>query len=131
MNNNAKIFLGIIVLLVLGVVLSIVLGVGPGSSGATSTKYDAFAICLKDQGATFYGAFWCPHCQSQKKMFGSSQKLLPYVECSNPDGKTQTPICIDKKIAKYPTWEFADGSRVDTSMSLEELAERTSCVLPE
>ena len=35
-------------------------------------KYDAFAQCLKTQGVLFYGAFWCPHCQNQKALFGFS-----------------------------------------------------------
>lgn len=132
MNNNAKTFLGIIGLLVAGVVLTIVLGGGPGGiSQQGPGKYDAFATCLKDQGAVFYGAWWCPHCRDQKKLFGPSEKLLPYVECSNPDGKSSTPACIEKKIKTYPTWEFRDGSRIETVASLETLAEKTSCVIDE
>lgn len=94
-------------------------------------QYDEFATCLADSGATFYGAFWCPHCQNQKKMFGQkSAKLLPYVECSTPDGQGQTQACIDAEITGYPTWEFADGSRQDGEVQLETLAEKTSCPLP-
>src|SRR3989338_5665230 len=39
-------------------------------------KYDDFTKCLKDKGAIFYGAFWCPHCQKQKSLFGKSKKYL-------------------------------------------------------
>ncbi len=93
--------------------------------------YDEFASCLAEQDATFYGAFWCPHCNDQKKLFGSkSVKNLDYVECSTPDGKGQTQVCIDAEITGYPTWEFADGERVDGVMTLESLAEKTSCELP-
>lgn len=95
-----------------------------------STDYDAFATCLKDQGAVFYGAFWCPHCQAQKKLFGKSVKLLPYVECSTADATGQTQECVDKKITGYPTWEFADGSRLNGEIPLAQLAEKTSCQLP-
>ena len=70
-------------------------------------------------------------CQAQKKLFGSSVKLLPYAECSTPDANAQTQICIDKKIASYPTWEFADGSRLTGEIPLAQLAEKTSCVLPQ
>src|SRR3989338_8078671 len=91
---------------------------------------DGFAQCLKDKGATFYGAFWCPHCQKQKAMFGSSAKLLPYVECSTPDCKGQLPVCKDAGVTGYPTWVFADGSRESGEVSLERLAEKTSCTLP-
>ena len=94
-------------------------------------KYDGLAQCLKDKGATFYGAFWCPHCQAQKEMFGNSAKKLPYVECSNPDGKSQTQICIDKGIQSYPTWEFTDGSRLSGEQQPSVLAEKTGCTLPE
>lgn len=95
-----------------------------------SRKYDGFAQCLKEKGAVFYGAFWCPHCQEQKKMFGKSAEFLPYVECSLPDGKTRTQACIDKNIESYPTWEFTDGSRLSGERQLSELAEKTGCVLP-
>lgn len=94
-------------------------------------KYDQFATCLKDKGALFYGAFWCPHCQDQKKMFGSSAKMLPYIECSLPDASGQTPVCKEKKIEGYPTWIFADGTQESGTLTLAQLAEKTSCALPE
>ncbi|HEY4511928.1 MAG TPA: thioredoxin domain-containing protein [Candidatus Paceibacterota bacterium] len=99
-------------------------------SAMTPGKYDTFATCLKDKGATFFGAFWCPHCQNQKKLFGKSASKLQYVECSTPDGQQQLPVCIEKKVASYPTWEFADGSRLTGEVALATLAEKTSCVLP-
>lgn len=101
------------------------------SANSKPGKLDEFAQCLKDNGAVFYGAFWCPHCQNQKAMFGTSQKLLPYIECSTPDGKSQLAVCQEKKITGYPTWEFADGSKESGEVSLEKLAEKTSCPLPQ
>ncbi|MBI4415343.1 MAG: hypothetical protein HY566_03870 [Candidatus Kerfeldbacteria bacterium] len=100
------------------------------TANATPGKYDTFAQCLKDKGAIFYGAFWCPHCQNQKKLFGSSQKYLPYVECSTPDAKGQTQECVNKKIDGYPLWVYPDGTRESGEISLEKLAEKTSCALP-
>lgn len=128
MDNNVKIFISIIGFLVLGTIGAVFLksNIAPTGPG----KYDEFAVCLKDKGAVFYGAFWCSHCQAQKKLFGSSQKLLPYVECSTADASAQTKICLDKKIEGYPTWEFADGSRLNGEISLAQLAEKTSCALP-
>jgi len=115
-------------------ILAVVVAVGIIGSGVylqtRPGKFDDFAKCLDDKGAIFYGAFWCPHCQNQKRLFGNSQKKLPYVECSTPDGKGRTQICIDKKIEGYPTWEFADQSRLSGEISLKELAEKTTCVLP-
>ena len=92
--------------------------------------YDNFTTCLKEKGAVMYGAFWCSHCQAQKKLFGTSEKLLPYVECSTADGKAQTQVCQDKNIEGYPTWIFADGFRQASEMSFNDLSTKTSCALP-
>ena len=129
MNNNVKIFILIICLLVLGVIATVLLQsntlpTGPG-------KYDSFATCLKDKGAVFYGSFWCPHCQAEKKLFGVSQKLLPYVECSTADGQGQMQVCKDNKIESYPTWTFTDGTTLGGEITLQQLADKTSCVLPQ
>ena len=82
--------------MVFWIVLAVLIVGGFGASLYLKTlpgKYDGLAQCLKDKGVIFYGAFWCPHCQNTKKQFGNSAPLLPYVECSEPDQKTQTPIC--------------------------------------
>jgi hypothetical protein len=100
------------------------------SAPSTPGPLDGFAQCLKDKDALFYGAFWCSHCQNQKKMFGSSEKLLPYIECSTPDGKGQLAVCREKNITGYPTWIFADGSRESGELDLEMLAAKTGCELP-
>ena len=100
--NNIKIFFSVIALLVAGLVVTVLLRSNTVSDKGPG-KYDTFATCLKDKGATFYGAFWCPHCQAQKKLFCSSAKLLPYVECSTADGQGQNKICTDAGIAGYPT----------------------------
>jgi hypothetical protein len=93
--------------------------------------YDSFATCIKDSGATFYGAFWCPHCKNQKAMFGTAQRFLPYVECSNPDGKSQNETCNTAGVESYPTWVFQNGTRLTGEVSLEELSKQTQCVLPQ
>ena len=127
--NNVKIFVSVIVILVVGVIATALLR---GTSTPTGPgKLDSFAQCISDKGAVFYGAFWCSHCQAQKKLFGSSAKLLPYVECSTPDGRGQLQVCRDKNIEGYPTWRFADGAELNGVASLEDLAQKTSCVLPE
>lgn len=104
----------------------------PGKPG----KYDDFAKCIKDKGVQFYGAFWCPHCQVQKAMFGKSSKYLPYIECSTPDGKSQVQNCTDHGVTSYPTWFFPSNSsstpeKVTGEISLADLSQKTSCVLPE
>jgi len=124
MKKGALIFwIGVLVLIVFGIGAAVLVKPGP-------SNLEPFAQCLEEKGTIFYGAFWCPHCQRQKAMFGSAAKSLPYVECSAPDGQTQLQVCIDKKVEQYPTWEFADGSRLTGERTLEELATKTSCTLP-
>lgn len=90
-------------------------------------EYDFLARCLADKGVIFYGAFWCPHCQDQKAQFGKSAKLLPYTECSTPDGKSQLPVCNDAKIEGYPTWKFPNGELSAREFTPQELADKTGC----
>ncbi len=106
-------------------------GAANNNSNQTAGKYDDFAKCLKDKGAVFYGAFWCSHCQNQKKSFGASVEFLPYVECSTPDGKGQLQVCLDKRIEGYPTWVFVDGSRQSGEVPFTTLASKTGCILPQ
>jgi len=116
------------------IVLALLIVGGFGASMYMKTlpgKYDGLAQCLKDKGAVFYGAYWCPHCQEQKRFFGNSAELLPYVECSLPDGKTQTQECIDKEIVQYPTWIFADGSKMTGEQQPADLATKAGCEMPQ
>ncbi len=121
---NKIIIWTVAVLVVVGVVWLVKT---PGRTG----KLDAFATCLRDSGALFYGTFWCPHCQNQKALFGSSARLLPYVECSTPDSKGQLPVCTEAGIQGYPTWKFSDGQVETGEVSLERLSELTQCALPQ
>lgn len=124
MNNKKAVWILVALIFIGGVVWLIRT---PGKAGAL----DSFATCIKDSGAKFYGAFWCPHCQNQKALFASSAKLLPYIECSTPDGKSQLPICNEAEIKGYPTWTFADGTTKSGEVSLADLSTATSCPLPE
>lgn len=121
-KNNTLFIIGIIAVVAVGIILM-------AYRPAPPAGMVAFAECLGEKGATFYGAFWCPHCQNQKAMFGAADKYLPYVECSTPDAKGQLPVCTEKEIKSYPTWEFADGSRLTGEIALETLATKTGCEL--
>ncbi|MEZ4210809.1 MAG: hypothetical protein R3B39_00715 [Candidatus Paceibacterota bacterium] len=125
MNKQTIISIVIIAVAVIGGL--IILQTASNKEAGKPGQYDALATCLGEAGAKFYGAFWCPHCNNQKKAFGKSEKLLPYTECSTPDGNAQTQVCIDNEIQSYPTWIFADGSRLTGEQSPETLAEKTSC----
>ena len=135
MNKQAKIFIFIIILLILGTVATVLIQSHSSSSPATPGKYDAFATCLVNKGAKFYGAFWCPHCQDQEKLFQTSRQTLEkmglYVECSTADASGQLQACTDKGVKSYPTWIFADGSTLNGEIPLQQLADKTSCALPQ
>ncbi|HEY9734733.1 MAG TPA: vitamin K epoxide reductase family protein [Trichocoleus sp.] len=83
----------------------------------------ALAQHLADSGAVFYGAWWCPHCHDQKQLFGQeAMQYVPYKECSEDDGQTQTAECREAGIGGYPTWEI-NGQQVSGARSLRDLAQ--------
>ena len=92
-------------------------------------KYDSLAKCIAQSSTTFYGAFWCPHCEAQKTKFGTGAQYLPYVECSLPRGSGETQTCIDHGIVQYPTWVFANGSHLVGVQTPQTLAQKTGCAL--
>jgi hypothetical protein len=124
MKKGILYFWGILIaIIVLGVAASFMASAAPN-------KLDAFAQCLKENGTVMYGAFWCPHCQRTKAMFGSAAKYLPYVECSTPDGQGQTQICKDKNVSNYPTWVFPNGTTFSGERTLQEISDASQCKLP-
>ena len=90
-----------------------------------AASLDSFAQCLADGKVTMYGADWCPHCQNEKKAFGDSFRLVPYVEC--PDDPQR---CLQEGITGYPTWVFADGTKLVGEQGLEKLSKVSGCQLP-
>jgi hypothetical protein len=97
----------------------------------TQHKHDALARCLTERGVKMYGAWWCPHCQEQKKWFGASFEYAPYVECGiKGDLHGRAQVCQDAGIKGYPTWQFPPtGERVEHEITLRELSDRTGCPL--
>ncbi|MEK6854653.1 MAG: hypothetical protein AABX73_00335 [Nanoarchaeota archaeon] len=128
MKKITKSFLGLIILIIALVVILKILGVDLSLTG--EGEYDQFAKCLAEKNIKMYGAFWCPHCLEQKKSFGKSWRYIDYIECSLPN-KAQTPKCTQSGIESYPTWEFADGTRREGIISLNELSSKSGCALPE
>lgn len=125
MNKKTKsilIWAGIVAAVVVIIAVSVLAKNQPG-------ELDDFARCINQSGAKFYGAFWCPHCQDQKEMFGNSERLLPYIECSTPSGQGTTSECQQAGIEAYPTWQWPDASRETGSLSLDYIAGKTGCKL--
>lgn len=94
---------------------------------AAPGQNDALAKCLTTNGVKMYGAYWCPHCQAQKKAFGKSWQYITYIECALPGGSGQTKECDDAKIEGYPTWENKDGKRLSGEQTMSALAEFGGC----
>ena len=85
----------------------------------SSERQKALARHLKLQGAVVYGAWWCPHCNHQKELFGAEAvELLPYMECDKDDAGRKR--CQAAQIRAYPTWELKGERRLGV-LSLEEL----------
>lgn len=119
-RKSIIIILSIVVLLAGFIVWSFI-----ASTPKSDERIDKFAQCLSQKGVVMYGAYWCSHCQNQKKLFGQSFKYINYVECTK-----ETQKCQEKDIKGYPTWEFADGSKVGGEMSFQALSEKSSCEPP-
>ncbi|HLO07556.1 MAG TPA: hypothetical protein VK198_13000, partial [Terriglobales bacterium] len=66
----------------------------------------------------------------QKAMFESSFQYVPYVECGVPGSREEAPLCKDAGIKHFPTWQFADGERLEGTLPLQTLATKTGCSLP-
>jgi hypothetical protein len=92
---------------------------------------ESFADCLKNKKVILYEQLTpCPACLSQKRSFGAAASRLSLVECYVPENSYVTAECQDKDINAFPTWEFADGSRLVGVQTLDTLVAKTGCTLP-
>jgi hypothetical protein len=85
--------------------------------------------CIRNSGALFYGAHWCPVCARQKQAFERYAGMLPYVECY--DGSKSAGInarCKSMGIKSFPTWLFRDGHRKSGLLDPLELGYETGCI---
>jgi hypothetical protein len=94
-------------------------------------KHDSLAQCVVDSGTKMYSAWWCTHCQEQKRMFGSSFKIIveggAHVECSPGGTQTFSDFCRNAGITSTPTWVFPDGSMQPGRLPIETIAEKSGC----
>ena len=93
-----------------------------GSAGPEDPYLAGLAQHLAAEGAQFYGASWCPHCNQQKALFGPASQHLPYVECA-PNGRGGPPAtaCVAAEIRNYPTWVLG-ANRFERVLSPKQLA---------
>ncbi|MCD8486870.1 MAG: hypothetical protein LRZ84_09070 [Desertifilum sp.] len=82
----------------------------------------ALAEHLAQSGAKMYGAYWCPHCTNQKRLFGrEAARQLPYIECDAQGENPQPALCQAANIRAFPTW-IINGELYLGTQSLEKLA---------
>lgn len=101
-------------------------GVVAGASTEQQPSYDSayiekLAKFLSEKGAVMYGAYWCPHCQDQKKLFGDAVKYIDYVECDAKGPNANPDECVAQGIDGYPTWIY-QGKKFSGTQSLADLA---------
>jgi len=97
----------------------------PAETQESALDVDSLAQCLAKKGAVMYGTEWCPHCQNQKRMFGSSFQYINYVDCDRYKSK-----CRDAGVSGYPTWVI-NGENYPGGQPLHRLASLSGCNLSE
>ncbi|MFA7253584.1 MAG: hypothetical protein WC107_03440 [Patescibacteria group bacterium] len=138
MNSNTKTFLSIVIVVIV-IAGGLIYAAGKNSAKTENNddseieitnndqQYDdayveKLAKFLNSEGMVMYGAYWCSHCNSQKKMFGDAAKYLDYVEC-DPKGQNANPDeCTAQGIDGYPTWVYK-GQKYSGERKMSELAE--------
>ena len=128
-------------------VLALIFITACSSSQYSKESLDSLANCLADKNVKEYGAFWCPNCAKQEKMFDGSYDIIKgrgvYVECDPrcevPEDELpmacrgivgQTSLCLEKGVEGYPTWEFTTGEILVGVQELERLAAIAGCTFP-
>jgi hypothetical protein len=110
------------------------LSITSGCKKEPQTDYSLFAQCLTEKGLTFYGAYWCSHCQRIKDKFGDAIRYIDYVEC-DPKGKdNQAERCTQVGIDKYATIIINGNPDQKTWLigepTMQQMANATGCHLP-
>jgi len=95
-------------------------GVG-GKEPAPTSYAGKLAQHLTDSGAVMYGTYWCSACRTQKELFGSAEKYLPYVECDARGRDPQPARCTAAGVKAYPTWSIG-GKTYEGVQQLLDLA---------
>lgn len=103
-----------------------VVGESTGNVAGAATQKSAewivgLAKALKEKSVVMYGAYWCGHCQNQKKEFGDAFQYVDYVECSTDGPDANPDECTAQGVDGYPTWIY-QGQKYSGEQSLDKLA---------
>jgi hypothetical protein len=63
-----------------------------------SPELNAFAQCLTQKGAVFYGTEWCHFCQQQKRVFLDAIQYITFVDCDK-----NRLACSTAGVTSYPS----------------------------
>ena len=96
---------------------------GPKPDG----KYAEAAKCLTQKGVIMYGAYWCPHCQAQKKIIADDFQFIHYQECDDAGTAGNHKLCIEKGVTSYPTWIFPGQGSLVGEQQMGTLAKLANC----
>ena len=126
-GSRKPLFFGFFIL-----ILILITVIYAANRGATNPgEYDAFAQCIVDSGAKMYSAWWCGHCQEQKKDFGNSFKIIEanggHVECSPGGSKVISDFCKSQGVTGTPSWILKNGTLLRGRQNLFVLAQKTRC----
>ncbi len=106
--------------------------VAPAVTTTSGPAQLALARHLREIGAKEYGAYWCPHCQDQKMLFGKeAAALIDYVECDPRGQNSRAQMCqaAAANVKGFPTWEIK-GQFYSGTQSLEKLADLSGYIGP-
>lgn len=108
--------------IIIGLMLAItIFGYSFYIRGQAPGKYDDFAKCLTEKGATIYGNDFCQYTNQQLNSFGNSKKYLEYVKCIDNER-----LCNDKRVEITPTWEINNETYSGIQI-FETLSQLTGC----
>ncbi|MFA6604308.1 MAG: hypothetical protein WCT10_05780 [Patescibacteria group bacterium] len=132
-DKRALVFRTVILLVIIFIVGSIAaIRLSEEKNAPSAAAVSGLAECLTQKGVKMYGAYWCSHCQKQKKLFGDAASKMPYIECGvQGDPRAQVKECTDAGITGYPTWVFPNGERQAGEMKLLDLAAKSGCPFEE
>ena len=100
--------------------------VSPLITTLSSKEKINFAKFLNDNNIVMYSAYWCPHCNDQKQLFGKEAvEELIIVECAKDGKNNKYKLCQEKDIEGFPSWEI-NNKIYSGTRSLKELAKMTN-----
>lgn len=85
-------------------------------------RVEKLAKFMTEKGMKMYGAYWCSHCNNQKRLFGDNSQYITFVECDPKGENQQAELCKSEGIEGYPTWKY-EGKAYEGEQDFDELAQ--------